>query len=366
VKSILRSVLGSKPKAEAPEAPEPPPPPGPKRVSLALQGGGAHGAFEWGVLDRLLEEDRLEIGAITAASAGAMNAVALACGLTQDGRRGARAKLDQFWRAVNQSGGRNVFGDSAIWTAAFNPRWLQASPFYRYFETVMLSASPYDFNPFDLNPLRDVLKEVVDFQAVRAAPLDLFISATDVKAGKAKIFSRDELSPDAVLASSALPQLFRAVQIDGAAYWDGGYVANPALWPLIYSGAPRDILLVMVNPFRREDVPRTAGDIIDRLNEVSFNATLSGELRAIAFVEKLIEDGLLVDSARSKYRHMLVHAIEADGHLDDLPLSSKFDTEWNFLLDLKARGHKAAEAWLAACFEDVGVTSSVDVRARFL
>jgi NTE family protein len=352
----------------APEVPIAPaePPAGPRRISLALQGGGAHGAFEWGVLDRLLEDERLEIGAVTAASAGAMNAVALACGLAQDGRRGAKAKLEQFWRAVNRFGGRNVFGDSAIWTAAFNPRWLQANPFYSYFESLLLSASPYDFNPFDLNPLRDLLREVIDFEAVKAAPIEVFVSATDVKAGKAKIFSRGELSPETVLASSALPQLFRAVQIEGAAYWDGGYVANPALWPLIYSGAPRDILLVMVNPFRREEIPRTAGDIIDRLNEVSFNATVTGELRAIAFVEKLIEDGLLVDSARSKYRHMLVHAIEADGRLDDLPLSSKFDTEWNFLLDVKARGRRAAEDWLAACFEDVGVKSSVDVRARFL
>jgi NTE family protein len=180
------------------------------------------------------------------------------------------------------------------------------------------------------------------------------------------VFTREELTADAVLASSALPQVFRAVQIGDDVYWDGGYVANPALWPLIYADAPRDILIVMVNPFRRARTPRTAGDITDRVNEIAFNATLSAELRAIAFVEKLIEEGLLVDSARSRYRHMLIHAIEADGRLDDLPLASKFDTEWNFLLELKARGRAAADDWLRDCFAYVGVKSSVDVRARFL
>src|SRR3569833_3035348 len=209
--------------------PEPPaPPPGPKRISLGLQGGGSHGAFEWGVLDRLLEEPELMIEAITAASAGAMNAVVGAAGLAEDGPRGAKAKLDQFWRAVNQAGGRNVFGDSAIWTAAFTPRWLQANPIYRYIEGLMQSASPYEFNPFNLNPPRDVLTETADFEAVRAAPVQLFIAATDVIEGKQRIFNSAEMTPEAVLASSALPLLFQAVTIAGTPNWDGGYLANPA------------------------------------------------------------------------------------------------------------------------------------------
>ncbi len=343
-----------------------PPPSGPRRISLGLQGGGAHGAFEWGVLDRLLEEPGLEIAAISAASAGAMNAVVVAAGLVEDGARGARARLDRFWRAVNQAGGRNVFGDSTIWTAAFNPAWLQANPFYRYFEGMALNASPYEFNPFNLNPLREVLAQSVDFAAVRRAPVELYVAATDVTAGREKIFTREEMNAEVVLASSALPQLFQAVEVGGRAYWDGGYVANPPLWPLYYGDTPRDILIVMVNPIRRAEVPRAPGEIIDRLNEISFNASLAAELRAIAFVQKLVEDGLLSEAAQGRYRAMLIHAIEADGHLDDLPLSSKFDTEWSFLLELKARGRKAAGDWLDAHLDDVGVRSSVDIRERFL
>jgi NTE family protein len=358
-----------KPLPPEPAPPSEPPPPvqaGPRPISLALQGGGSHGAFEWGVIDALLEDGRVRIEAVSAASAGAMNAAVLAAGLAEDGPRGARAGLDRFWRAVNQAGGRNVFGDSALWTAAFNPRWLQANPFYRHFETLMLSASPYEFNPFNLNPLREVLNETVDFEAVRRAPLQLFVAATDVLEGKGRIFAREELTAEVLLASSALPHLFQGVEIDRRLYWDGGYAANPPLWPLIYSGAPADVVLVMLNPFRRAQAPRTAGEIVDRLNEITFNSAVSAELRAIAFVQKLLDEGLLVEEARSRYRRMYIHAVEADGRLDDLPMSSKFDTEWNFLLDLKARGRAAAEAWLATHFEALGTRSSVDLQAQFL
>ncbi|HWE46650.1 MAG TPA: patatin-like phospholipase family protein [Caulobacteraceae bacterium] len=339
---------------------------GARPISIGLQGGGSHGAFEWGVLDRILEDGRLTISAITAASAGAMNALALASGMARGGPDEARKKLEELWRGVNQSGGRNVFGDSGIWTAALNPQWLQANPFYRYYETMLLNSSPYEFNPFNLNPLRDVLTRVVDFEAVRAAPMHLFISATDVLKGKERVFTKSELDVDTVLASSALPYLFQAVEVKGEPYWDGGYLANPPLWPLYYEDTPRDILIVMLNPFRRKSVPRAAGEIVDRLNEITFNAALTAELRAVAFVHKLIEDGMLTDTAKGRYRHMLIHAIEADGHLDDLPLPSKFDTEWSFLTDLKERGRKAGETWLKAHFDDVGVRCSVDIRERFL
>jgi NTE family protein len=358
----------SKPKTKPEPAEAQPlaPPPGPRPISIGLQGGGSHGAFEWGVLDRILEDGRLSVCALTATSAGASNALAFATGLAKDGPAGARAKLDELWRAVNQAGGRNVFGDSTIWTAAFNPRWLQANPFYRYYESMLMSASPYEFNPFNLNPLRDVLTQVVDFEAVRAAPLHLFISATDVLKGKERVFTKSELTVETALASSALPQLFQAVEVDGEPYWDGGYLGNPPLWPLYYEDTPSDILIVMLNPFRRKSVPKTPGEIVDRLNEITFNAALTAELRSVAFVQKLIADGMLTETAKSRYRSMLIHAIEADGHLDDLPLSSKFDTEWGFLTDLKERGRRAAETWLHAHFDDVGVRSSVDVRERFL
>lgn len=338
----------------------------PRPVCLALQGGGSHGAFQWGVLDRLLEDGRLDIRAITASSAGAMNAAALVSGLAKDGPDGGRAALDLLWRETNQSGGRNVFGDSNVWTAAFSPSWIADHPLWRSFETLAMSMSPYDFNPFNLNPLRRVLEAAVDFEAVRASPVKLYVAATRVHAGKARIFESPEITTEVLLASACLPHLFHAVEIEGEPYWDGGYLANPPLWPLFYADTPDDILLLTLNPFAREETPRTAGEIVDRLNEIVFNAPLAGELRAVAFVQKLVEDGMLTKSARSKYRHILIHAIEAGDRLSDLTLGSKFDTEWSFLLDLKARGQAAADDWLKDCCDGVGKRSTLDLRARFL
>lgn len=338
----------------------------PRRINVGLQGGGSHGAFEWGVLDRLLEDETIEIAAITAASAGAMNAVAYACGLEAGGREGARERLEQFWRQVNRGGGRNVFGDSSIWTAAFNPDWFRNNPFVRYAEAALQSFSPYDFNPFDLNPLKQAVSDVVDFERVRRAPIKLFVSATDVRAGKSRVFRQHELREQVVLASACLPYLFKAVEVDGEPYWDGGYLANPPLWPLFYDDTPNDLLLITLNPFRRKETPRTAGEIMDRLNEITFNAPLIAELRAVAFVQKLIEDGMLTETGKGRYRHVLTHAITGDEALADLSLQSKFDTEWNFLSDLKARGRAAAETWLETCARHVGERSTVNLAERFL
>ena len=345
-------------------------PAGPKALSLALQGGGAHGAFEWGVLDRLLEEDDLEIRAVTAASAGAMNAVCLAQGLIDDGKAGARKRLDAFWRQVNRQGGRNVFGDTSIWTKAFGGAfggdWLKNTPGWRMAETFALSMSPYEFNPFNLNPLHDVLEGEIDFKQVREKrPIKLYIAATAVRTSKSVIFREHELTARHIMASACLPQVFQAVEIDGEPYWDGGFLANPPLWPLFYDDTPDDILIVSLNPFVRQETPKTPGEIMDRLNEITFNASLASELRAIGFVQKLLDEGLLKDNARGRYRRMLVHAITADKPLADLSLSTKFDTEWSFLTDLKARGRAAAEAWLADCASAVGVRSSVDLKVGF-
>lgn len=345
-------------------------PSGPRALSLALQGGGAHGAFEWGILDRLLEEDDLEIRAVTAASAGAMNAVCLAQGLIDDGKAGARKRLDAFWRQVNRQGGRNVFGDTSIWTKAFGGAfggdWLKNTPGWRMAETFALSMSPYEFNPFNLNPLHDVLEGEIDFKQVREkSPIKLYIAATAVRTSKSAVFRDHELTARHIMASACLPQVFQAVEIDGEPYWDGGFLANPPLWPLFYDDTPDDILIVSLNPFVREETPKTPGEIMDRLNEITFNASLASELRAIGFVQKLLDEGLLKDNARGRYRRMLVHAITADKPLADLSLSTKFDTEWSFLSDLKARGRAAAEAWLADCGSAIGVRSSVDLRVGF-
>jgi len=343
-------------------------PSGPKGLSLALQGGGAHGAFEWGVLDRLLEEDDLEIRAVTAASAGAMNAVCLAQGLIDDGRAGARARLESFWRNVNRAGGRNVFGDTSIWTNAFGGGvdWLKNTPGWRMAETLALSLSPYEFNPFNLNPLHDVLESEVTFSSIRGeSPLKLYISATQIRTSKSKVFRETELTSRHIMASACLPQLFQAVEIDGEPYWDGGFLANPPLWPLFYDDTPDDILIVTLNPFVREETPKSPGEIMDRLNEITFNASLASELRAIGFVQKLLDEGLLKDNARGRYRRMLVHAITADKPLADLSLSTKFNTEWSFLTDLKERGRAATDAWLADCGDCVGEKSSVDLKVGF-
>lgn len=336
----------------------------PKRrlVSLALQGGGSHGAFQWGVLDRLLEDDRLDIRAVTAASAGAMNAAALITGLAKGGAVGARTQLDLLWREVNQAGGRNVFGASA----GSAPGWLKDSAAWRAGETLALSLSPYQFNPFNLNPLKRVIATAVDFEAVRHSDIALFVSTTAVRQGRARVFRTPEMTADVLLASGCLPHLFQAVEIEGEPYWDGGYLANPALWPLFYADTPDDILMLNLNPFARDEVPRAADEIADRLNEIVFNAPLVAELRAVAFVQELIEAGTLKQVGKDRYRRLLMHAVEPGPWLGGLPLSSKFDTEWGFLNDLKARGREAGEQWLETCLEAVGERSSVDVRERFL
>ena len=336
-----------------------------RKVCLALQGGGAHGAFQWGVLDRLLEDRRLDIRAVTAASAGAMNGAALVSGLATGGADGARAALDKLWRETNQSGGKNVFGDTSVWSNSLTPSWLKDTAMWRASETLAMSMSPYEFNPLNLNPLKRVLNAAIDFEAVRGSDVKLHIAATAVRHAKSRVFANAEITDQVLLASACLPHLFQAVEIEGEPYWDGGYLANPPLWPLFYGDTPDDILLITLNAFERADTPKAAGDIMDRLNEVVFNAPLVAELRAVAFVQDLIEKGRLTSDALSRYRHILMHAIEADGWLGDLSLGSKFNTEWTFLNDLKTRGRAAADEWLGSCFEDVGVRSSVDLQARF-
>lgn len=336
------------------------PPSGRIPVSLALQGGGAHGAFQWGVLDRLLEDDRLEVRAVSGVSAGAMNGAALISGLA---KADPRVALDKLWREVNQSGGRNVFGDSSLWNTAQPPDWIKDTPFWRAGETLALSMSPYDFNPLNHNPLKRVLNAAVDFQAVRDSSVRFFVAATAVRQARARIFGSSEMSADILLASACLPHLFHAVEIDGEPYWDGGYLTNPALWPLTGEDTPDDVLLITLNPLVRDETPRTAADIMDRLNEIVFNAPLLAELRAIAIADDLIDKGQL--GGKGAFRPVRLHAIEADGWLSDLSLRSKFNTEWGFLNDLKARGRAAAEDWLNTCLASVGRQSSVDLQARF-
>ena len=335
-----------------------------KPISLALQGGGAHGAFQWGVLDRLIEHGGLDIQSITAASAGAMNAVALVAGMVEGGPDAARAKLESFWRAVSQGGTRGVFGENLVANLATD--WFTNNPAYRYMEalTSQVAVSPYDFNPLNLNPLRDILREQIDFKAIREqSTIDLIISATAVRTNEAKLFKGPELTAEHVMASACLPDVFQAVEIDGAPYWDGGYLANPPIWPLVECRA-RDVLLCLLNPLETKKTPKTTSEIMDRLNEISFNASVAAELRAVAVVQDLIKRGLL--KAGAGYMDLRFHMIAADGRLSDLKLPSKFNTDWSFLQDLKKRGRAAAEDWLKDHLDQVGEQSSVDLGKAFL
>jgi NTE family protein len=335
-----------------------------KPISLALQGGGAHGAFQWGVLDRLLEHGGLDIQSITAVSAGAMNAVALVAGMVEGGPEAARSKLESFWRAVSQGGTRGVFGENLVANLATD--WFTNNPAYRYMEalTSQVAVSPYDFNPLNLNPLRDILREQIDFKAIREqSNIDLIISATAVRTNEAKLFKGPELTAEHVMASACLPDVFQAVEIDGAPYWDGGYLANPPIWPLVECRA-RDVLLCLLNPLETKKTPKTTGEIMDRLNEISFNASVAAELRAVAVVQDLIKRGLL--KAGAGYMDLRFHMIAADGRLSDLKLPSKFNTDWTFLQDLKKRGRAAAGEWLRDHLGQVGEASTVDLGKAFL
>jgi NTE family protein len=337
-----------------------------KRVNLALQGGGAHGAFAWGILDKLAEDGRLDIEGISATSAGSMNAVVYAYGRTRGGNDGARAALERFWHEISRAGDSFSPVRAAGWESALGIG-LELSPSYLLFDTLTRTFSPYQFNPFGFNPLRDVLAKSVDFDAVHACTcVELFICATNVRTGQPRIFRNEHVTIDAVLASACLPFLFQAVAIDDGHYWDGGYMGNPAMYPLFYHTASRDIVIVHINPLVRSELPTTAPEIQNRLNEITFNASLLKELRAIAFVTKLIEQGWLKDEFRDRLKHLLIHSIRADESLSHLTVASKFRTDWPFLCSLRDLGRAAAAQWLERTYDHIGHHSTVDLRSEYL
>jgi NTE family protein len=335
-----------------------------KRVALALQGGGMHGAFTWGVLDRLLEDGRLDIEGVSATSAGAMNAAVLAYGLLQGGKEGARQALHDFWQAVSQSAERYNPLRWAPWLKGSHIFGLDHSPLYAFADMVLRIFSPYQFNPQNVNPLREVLESQVDFAALRkACPLHLFLCATNVETGKIRLFTGDDISAQAVLASACVPTLFQAVAIDGQYYWDGGYMGNPAIYPLIYHCETRDVVIVHINPLVRRGVPTTTAEILNRINEISFNSSLMREMRAIAFVTDLIQQGKI---ERGEMKEMLIHSIRADEAMCALSVASKYNADWAFLTQLFESGRREADAWLVRHYRDVGQCSSIDIRQEFL
>jgi NTE family protein len=327
-------------------------------VDFALQGGGSHGAFTWGVLDRLLEESWLRIDGISGTSAGAMNAVVLAGGFASGGAEGAKSALNGFWRQVARSARFSPIRRSPM--DMLLGRWtLDTSPFYLAFDLTSRIFSPYDLNFLGINPLREVLAESVDFAQVSRSPIRLFVTATNVHTGRGRVFRNAELTPDVLLASACLPTLFQAVEIEGEPYWDGGYSGNPTITPLVRECESQDTLLVAINPIERPGTPRTAREILDRLNEVSFNAPLLKELRMIALLRQVADPGT---AEGRNWAHMRIHFI-ASKVLAGLGASSKFNAEWDFLRMLRDEGRRAAESFLAENGKNIGKRSSIDLDA---
>ena len=329
-------------------------PPTRKTVNLALQGGGSHGAFTWGVLDALLEDGRLDFEGASGTSAGAMNAVVLAHALAraqEDGlkdaeaREAARAALARFWDGVGVLGtftsGLPLPGVQLM--GSWFSQWI----------------SPYHANPFGVNPLRQLLSREVDFELLaRQRQMQVFVAATNIRTGRGDIFSGDKLSADAVMASACLPSVFQAVQVDGEYYWDGGYSGNPAIYPLIYDTRSADVVLVQINPIESPYTPgASAADIMERVNEITFNAPLLAEFRAIEFVSRLLAEGRL-DPKR--YKNVLLHRVDGGSALGEFGAASKSRADVPFLRRLFELGRQAGQQWLQAHYDDVGVCSSVE------
>jgi NTE family protein len=338
-----------------------------RTINLALQGGGAHGAFTWGVLDRLLEDPRIAIEGLSGTSAGSINAVVLAYGMLRGGREGAREALAQWWRDMAGIGAVASPVQRSPWEFLLTGWNASLSPAYQAFRAITSTFSPYQLNPGNLNPLRSLLESRIDFDALHGCrEVKLFVSATRVRDGKIRVFRTHEVNADVVLASACLPQFFQAVDVGGEAYWDGGFTGNPALFPFFYECDSRDVVIVHVNPIVRDEVPVLPDAIANRVNEITFNSSLIAELRAIAFVQKLVGDGWLKVEKRSKLRYILVHAIRADRALADLSEASKYALDYAFLATLRDRGREAAAAWLDETWASIGRRSSVDIRTEYL
>lgn len=309
---------------------------------MALQGGGSHGAFTWGVLDRLLEQKNLEFDSICGTSAGAVNAVVMAYGLELGGREKARELLDRFWLEISKG---SIFKMG-----------------HEYLGMMTQVVSPYQFNPLNINPIRYILEDIVDFPALMRSDRKLFICATNVKTNQGKIFETKEISVDAVLASTCLPSIFQAVSINGEHYWDGGYMGNPPLAPLMQSSVT-DLLLVKINSINIERLPVSAKDISDRVTEICFNSSLMNEMKTIQLRNELIRKG--IDLGEYGNKEIFVHSISGYDSLGKLNYSTKFNTDYRFLKYLKIRGRRAADRWVREELKKVGKKSSFDVDKHF-
>jgi NTE family protein len=336
-----------------------------KRINLALQGGGAHGAFTWGVLEHLLSDERLSIEGISGTSAGAVNAVMLADGLGRGGREEAAKRLGDFWRAVSSTGSLPAL-QRAVMERLLSFAPLEGTPVQAWFNTLSRYLSPYDVNPLNINPLKDLIESFVDFEALRAnTGQPLFISATNVQTGRVRIFPREKITAEAVMASACLPMIFRAVEIDGVPYWDGGYLGNPVIFPFFRATSTEDVVVVQINPLVRQATPQSSSEIMNRINEITFNSSLIGEYRAIEFVARLIDWGRLPrGTGEGQYRRINVHRIVLDPFGTHFDSSSKLSTDYDFFEMLHVSGKRAARRFLDEHFDDIGKKSTVDLRAE--
>ncbi len=336
-----------------------------KRINLALQGGGAHGAFTWGVLDHLLSDERIAFEGVSGTSAGAVNAVMFADGLIRGGRAEAQKRLAEFWRAVSSTGNLPPLQRAVVERLlSFAP--LEGSPVQAWLDAMSRFFSPYDFNPLNINPLKDLIERFVDFDTLRAfGDLQLFISATNVQTGRVRVFPREKVTADTVMASACLPLLFRAVEIDGVPYWDGGYLGNPVIFPFFRTTKTEDVLVVQINPLIRQTTPTSASEIMNRINEITFNSSLIAEYRAIEFVARLIDQGRLPRGiGPGEYRRVNVHRIVLDRFGTHFDSFSKLSTDYDFFEALHLTGKRAARRFLDEHFNDIGVRSTVDLRAE--
>ena len=335
-----------------------------KRINLALQGGGAHGAFTWGVLDRLLDDERIEIDGIVGTSAGAVNATILAYGLEAGGRKKAQSLLSRFWEFNAKCGQCSPFQPTACDKIIGNRGSLEFSPYWQMFDLFSRMLSPYQWNPNHTNLFKDIIEELIDFPRLRKSRnIKLFICATNVLTGRLKVFENHEMTPEMIMASACLPYLYQSAEINGEYYWDGGYMGNPPIFPVIYHTDCQDVLIVQIMPINIPEIPKSAHAIFDRINTLSFNSSLMREMRAIHFVTSLIENGEL-DPA--KYKHTYIHTIDAEEEVSKLASSSKMNLDMEFLKYLFNTGKEKADEFLKNHFDAIGKKSSTDIKAKFL
>lgn len=337
-----------------------------KRINLALQGGGSHGAFTWGVLDRLISDRNIFIDGLSGTSAGAINATVFANGFIKDGRQGAIDALDKLWTAVSDRGVSSPLHSMARWfTHEGKHTWnVDHSPMFMMMDHLTRAFTPQQLNPLDVNPLREILTDLVDFEALRRrTDIKLFVAATNVRTCKLRIFRTGDMHVESLLASACLPTVFRPVEFEGEFYWDGGYLANPPISPLIHECVSKDVVIVQINPMNRPDVPQTSREILNRINEVSFNSTLAREMAGIATISKLIDEGKLRDTP---FHRVNFHMIVAEEEMSHLGASSKFNSDWHFLKHLHDLGYSTTDKWLAENFDRLEVESTLDMEKAYI